>query len=823
LIKSSLPRDSHLGRDELPDSGLARNANGHAVVLLPFQREGEEGTAATLQADPLGELGEGRGISAECQGNAIRELVRGEDRSSGLFDSGASMRLCSRAVTPQDTVATTERLEEDVHLRRRALPFVLSASAGVLLGLARPAHTQTVNVRVTIEQIEALDCVDESGGICRSKADLYAVVTIDDEEFTQCGPPGYSCVASANFDSDSVSPNWEVSKPIDLSRGSIPVRIAVWDDDDRFGDAWPDDHVDLDGDGSSRDLDLTVNFASCGLTPSAGTTGVTGDVTGACGASLSQAGTADDRARIRFRIDVDPPPATANLNVMCTHAPIWPQQGDTVKFTANARDGGLASVAASAIEIWVDDRTAPKVTCPIASTCSLTFATTANPTLAYGCRIVNTTAAGTDTVWTGWRVVNVGPPASGRAASLGSTGPQGSRIDVVFVADKDEYTGASDPNFLSDVGTVVRNAYYNDLFYLSHQHQMSFWLATDRGDAGGFTGTPPRCNLSPPDGWDDAYAFADVGALVHRTCFRDCALGVDDRLFSAEVSGGDFDGNKDGDCKDVGDTDLNGNGTCDVDVDANGDGDCADPGDTDTNGNGTCEKDIDFNSDGDCKDAFPPGDTDFNGDGVCQVDKDANGDGDCADPGDTDANGDGACDSDTDLNGDGDCTDAGETDTNGNGFCDVDIDRNADGDCGDRADRDCNNNGSCDSCNSDCPSTQTLRTFLHETGHVPFGLADEYCCDGGYFQADPLPNLYDEKGAELGAASPTCSADSGDLGRSSSACQGFQGQHLPFFRDFDWFKSEPPTNDLMKDNQTPQGADVRRINYVFDRCRGGKC
>ena len=26
----------------------------------------------------------------------------------------------------------------------------------------------------------------------------------------------------------------------------------------------------------------------------------------------------------------------------------------------------------------------------------------------------------------------------------------------------------------------------------------------------------------------------------------------------------------------------------------------------------------------------------------------------------------------------------------------------------------------------------SIGTVLHETGHRPFGLADEYCCDGGY-------------------------------------------------------------------------------------------
>ena len=30
-------------------------------------------------------------------------------------------------------------------------------------------------------------------------------------------------------------------------------------------------------------------------------------------------------------------------------------------------------------------------------------------------------------------------------------------------------------------------------------------------------------------------------------------------------------------------------------------------------------------------------------------------------------------------------------------------------------------------------------TILHESGHRPFGLADEYCCDGGYLPDRPLP------------------------------------------------------------------------------------
>lgn len=36
-------------------------------------------------------------------------------------------------------------------------------------------------------------------------------------------------------------------------------------------------------------------------------------------------------------------------------------------------------------------------------------------------------------------------------------------------------------------------------------------------------------------------------------------------------------------------------------------------------------------------------------------------------------------------------------------------------------------------------------TTLHELGHRPFGAADIYCCDGGYYQRSAFPNLYAER------------------------------------------------------------------------------
>jgi hypothetical protein len=36
----------------------------------------------------------------------------------------------------------------------------------------------------------------------------------------------------------------------------------------------------------------------------------------------------------------------------------------------------------------------------------------------------------------------------------------------------------------------------------------------------------------------------------------------------------------------------------------------------------------------------------------------------------------------------------------------------------------------------------SYRTFVHESGHSVFGLGDEYCCDGGYWQAGTNPNIW---------------------------------------------------------------------------------
>ncbi len=105
-------------------------------------------------------------------------------------------------------------------------------------------------------------------------------------------------------------------------------------------------------------------------------------------------------------------------------------------------------------------------------------------------------------------------------------------------------------------------------------------------------------------------------------------------------------------------------------------------------------------------------------------------------------------------------------------------------------------------------------TILHETGHRPFGLADEYCCDGGYFQTDEFPNLWDD--------GDDCAPDAPNLGKMPSDCRSFL-EDVPWWFDDRWWTTDPANNDLMVDQGPRQPHDSRRMNWLFDVCRGAGC
>jgi hypothetical protein len=112
-------------------------------------------------------------------------------------------------------------------------------------------------------------------------------------------------------------------------------------------------------------------------------------------------------------------------------------------------------------------------------------------------------------------------------------------------------------------------------------------------------------------------------------------------------------------------------------------------------------------------------------------------------------------------------------------------------------------------------------TMIHETGHRPFGLADEYCCDGGYFQADPFPNMYFER-APTQNFPLACENDAPAAGNLPSDCHEVE-EEIPWWFNSDWYTSDPVSSDLMVDRGPHRNLDNRRFNWLFQECRGSGC
>lgn len=176
-----------------------------------------------------------------------------------------------------------------------ALALTCGLLGGLSLVTASPvsAAPYSDTVRVTIQRVDALSCFDPTLGVaCGSGADFYPQVTIDGQEF------GNDSLQIE--DTDHITPNWQFSKQVDLSRGRIPVTIEIDDSDGAF--RFGDDQADLVP-GGGQNVALQVNLAPCGLT---------GSVTSDCTANntLTDSGTqttqgdSGDIARIQFKVEV---------------------------------------------------------------------------------------------------------------------------------------------------------------------------------------------------------------------------------------------------------------------------------------------------------------------------------------------------------------------------------------------------------------------------------------------------------------------------------------------------------------------------------------
>lgn len=166
----------------------------------------------------------------------------------------------------------------------------------VVIPNVKPALAVDVPVTVTIDHLVDLNQAEE--------VDFYPSVSIDGQIFTY-DPTQAS--HDAFEDQDDISPGWVFTKVVDSNKGSIPISIAIWDEDAFL--AGGDDHVDI-FQGVGRSLDLTLDLASCAIT---------GSINSACGEVITSTGLEDDRGSIQFHITTDDEPSIVRFDYCSKH------------------------------------------------------------------------------------------------------------------------------------------------------------------------------------------------------------------------------------------------------------------------------------------------------------------------------------------------------------------------------------------------------------------------------------------------------------------------------------------------------------------------
>ena len=223
------------------------------------------------------------------------------------------------------------------------------------------------------------------------------------------------------------------------------------------------------------------------------------------------------------------------LTVSCIHDPIFAATvGGQFTIDAQTLDALGQAFAADSIEIWVDtDENSPELVVNDTSEATLRFTPAGH--FSYRCDAT----LGDESFSTGWRRVTVGPfDSPWPAVPVLVSGAVGDKIDVVFLADEDEYSGWNDPAFIQDVGLLIRGGYFTVPWYARNQSYFNFWVGKDLGNTGPDpddtdTSDGTYCLREAPDDYDRDYAFANVGALVHRSNCRDNA---GNGLFTMEIN-----------------------------------------------------------------------------------------------------------------------------------------------------------------------------------------------------------------------------------------------------------------------------------------------
>jgi hypothetical protein len=216
-------------------------------------------------------------------------------------------------------------------------------------------------------------------------------------------------------------------------------------------------------------------------------------------------------------------PSQPNLGVQCIHDPTLPQGAENVTISATAVNSTVDAVLVDSIEIFLNNNmTLPVATAKDVSSLNYTLKPSLDsPLLSYSCRILDNNT----TVFSGWKIVRI----ETIALPIIFTTDTNKALDILLIADNNSYSSPTDPRFLSDVQKAIE-AYYNRTDFLKNQDMINFWVAQDMGEA------RAECDIGPPSNWDSAYAFADVGVILHGdSSIRDCALLGSEELFTTNM------------------------------------------------------------------------------------------------------------------------------------------------------------------------------------------------------------------------------------------------------------------------------------------------
>ena len=341
--------------------------------------------------------------------------------------------------------------------------------------------------------------------------DFYACVSIGGLETCNEDTPS----SDAFEDMEDISPNWEFSRQVDAAPGSTDVIIEIRDEDGflRLGD----DHVDVTSN-AGRNLGITVTFVACA---------VSGELSGACDTTLITSGASDEKAELRIRVEVGATPSAANLNLRCTHSPLWPQAGQTVTVTGTALSGSLARKHRRQ-DRAVDQRQGDAGPDPELGFGQFDDRRTVHRRIVVLLRVPHLRRRGGGVerlaCRAGGGAVRRARGARGQHRPAGQ--PHRHRLHPGHgQLHRSVRFAVSERRDGDD-----RHAYLSEPAFLKRQDHLNFWIALDEGDA------QDDCDSEPPDNWDDDYTFADAGAITHRDgSIRDCAPGGD-RIFSGDAT-----------------------------------------------------------------------------------------------------------------------------------------------------------------------------------------------------------------------------------------------------------------------------------------------